>query len=243
MTGIREFRARHAQPPSPPAERTSLVPTIATAAVAFTLSAFTVFFWDRISTPTQWIPSLIGAQNANRAPLPSGDRIGRSVTAPLLKLCINKALFNVHPDQDVEAAVLFDVLVSSNTMGRVNAVLGGKPEHTTVELAEKWADVTDCVYRQNSWALCDIDNRALAVQSANTFLRQADQVLAKPASYAATANEVQALRTIRGRVLDTLKIRVKNGALIASDFAPFAPVSVRQALAGVTTADNACAKR
>lgn len=241
MSDIREFRTR--RPPPPSVERSSLVPTIAAAVAAFLLSAFTVLYWDRIATPSQWFPSLTGSLSAARAPSPAGDRMGRSATAPLLKLCVTKALFGVQHDQDVEPAFLFDILISSNTAGRINAVLGGKPEHTAVELAEKWADVTDCVYRQNSWALCDIDNRALAVQTANTFVRQADQVLAQPARYVASANEVHALAAIRDRVLETLKSRVTSGVLIASDFSPFAPAAVRQALGGTRTTGNACAKQ
>ena len=37
--------------------------------------------------------------------------------------------------------------------------------------AKPWLDLTDCVYRQNGAALCDPDNRALAIETITTFVR------------------------------------------------------------------------
>ena len=58
-------------------------------------------------------------------------------------------------------------------MSRVAAAAGIKQKAIDdVEFTAIWADVADCVYRQNGWVLCDPDNRALAVEAANTFMRQ-----------------------------------------------------------------------
>jgi hypothetical protein len=69
--------------------------------------------------------------------------------------------------------------------------------HGAVELAAKWGAVADCVYRSNSSGLCDIDNRALAVQAANTFLSQADQIASKPENFSANQVEVESLTQMK----------------------------------------------
>jgi len=79
--------------------------------------------------------------------------------------------------------------------------------------------VADCVYRSNSWGLCDVDNRAFAVQAANTFLGQADQIASKPETFSANQTEVGIPET-ESRILDSIQYLVRNGVLIASDFAP-----------------------
>jgi hypothetical protein len=79
--------------------------------------------------------------------------------------------------------------------------------------------------------LCGIDNRALAVQAASTFVVKADEIASTPDSYSATQPEVESLAQVKSRVLDSLQYLIKSGVLIASDFTTFAPASVRQALA------------
>lgn len=228
--------------PQPAAKRESLLPTIAGAVAAFAVSACVVLYWGQISSPGRWMPSLWGTPSASIAPAPSGERIGRAATAPLLKLCVTRSMFGLDDDQDIEPTHLLDVLNASATAGRVTATFGGKPRNETVNLAAMWGEVADCVYRQNSWQLCDIDNRALAVQAANTFVRQTDQVATQAAKIGATAGDIQALTSTRDRVVEALQSRVNSGAMIASDFAPFAPAAVRAALGKTRTGGNACAK-
>ncbi|MGC1845532.1 MAG: hypothetical protein WA730_24555, partial [Pseudolabrys sp.] len=107
----------------------------------------------------------------------------------------------------------------------------------------KWGAVADCVYRSNFSRLCDIDNRALAVQAASTFVVKADEIASTPDSYSATQPEVESLAQVKSRVLDSLQYLIKSGVLIASDFTTFAPASVRQALAKADPDQNACAKQ
>lgn len=236
---INEFRARHVRPP---ADRPALLPTVAGAAACFIISALAVLYWDRIPGPSQWVPMLSGSAESNNTPSFSGDRVGRSETAPLLKTCVTKNVLAVDPGREIEPGILFQFLVDARAQGRVTAALGAPPQHAAVEVAGKWGGVADCVYRADSRDLCDIDNRALAVQSANTFLVQADQISSNPASFAADLGEVFALTQVQSRVLDSLKYLARKGVLIASDFAPFAPTAVRQAFADVKPEQNACAK-
>lgn len=240
MSDIREFRARLAQQRT---ERASLLPTIVIAVFAFMASAGAVLYWDRIAIPQQWLSLLIGSPVASAGPSFGGNRMGRAETAPLLKVCVTKDLLGIDPDQEIEAGTIFEILNAANTAGRVTAIFGNKPNSNAVGLAAKWGEIADCATRQNSWTLCDIDNRALAVQATNTFMRHVDQILAQPASYAAGNSDVQMLRSLRDRVLGAVQNRVKTGALITSDFAPFAPTAVRQVLSETKTTENACAKR
>jgi hypothetical protein len=163
-------------------------------------------------------------------------------TAPLLKICVTKSVvLDIDPDRDIDPAILLQSLVSARRHAdRLTAVMGAPRDHGTVELAAKWGVVADCVNRSNSWSLCDIDNRALAVQAANTFLVQADQIASKPENFSANQTEVESLTQVKSRVLDSMQYLVRNGVLIASDFAPFAPASVRQTIAKADPEKNAC---
>jgi hypothetical protein len=237
---IREYRAR--QVPQP-ADRSSLLPTAAGAAVCFVVSAMTVLYWDKIPGPSQWMPTLTGTTESSKAPSFSGNRIGRSETAPLLKTCATKDVLAIDGDQPIAPEILFNFLVSARNADRLTAALGAPAEHSAVETATKWGAVADCVYRANSWDFCDIDNRALAVQAANTFVVQAEQITSKPANFAAEQSEVGSLSQVKGRVLDSLQYLAKTGVLIAADFAPFAPAPVRQALSNITPEKNACAQQ
>jgi hypothetical protein len=236
---INEFRAQHVRQS---AGGSTLLPTVAGAAACFVISALAVLYWDKIPGPSQWMPMLTGSAESSNTPSFSGDRVGRSETAPLLKTCVTKNVLAVDPGREIEPGILFQFLVAARTQGRVTAALGAPPQHSAVEVATKWGAVADCVYRSDSRDLCDIDNRALAVQTANTFLVQADQISSNPASFAADLGEVGALTQVQSRVLDSLKYLAEKGVLIAPDFAPFAPTAVRQAFANVKPEQNACAK-
>jgi hypothetical protein len=157
----------------------------------------------------------------------SGTRVGRSETAPLLKICLAR---NVARDVDSGRAI--DPTIRVEFLGSAaNSAPQASHDHAALELATKWGAVADCVYRSNFSRLCDIDNRALAVQAANTFVVKADEIASTPDSYSATQPEVESLAQVKSRVLDSLQYLIKSGVLIASDFTMFAPASVRQALA------------
>ena len=238
MINIEEYRARQVRQPT---RWSSLLSTAAAAAAAFVISAFAVLNWDKIPGPNQLMALLSGPAEADNKLSFPGDRVGRSETAPLLKICVTKdVVLDVDPDREIDPAILFQYLVSARHADRLTAVLEAPRDHAAVELAAKWGAVADCVYRSNSWGLCDIDNRALAVQAANTFLVQTDQIASKPENFSANQTEVESLTQVKSRVLDSMQYLVRTGVLIASDFAPFAPASVRQTLAKADPEKNAC---
>ncbi len=71
-------------------------------------------------------------------------------------------------------------LKASEAQGRVTRAPGTPREHAVIELAQMWGEVADCVYHQNTFRLCDIDNRALAVEAGSIFIRQTDKIAAQP---------------------------------------------------------------
>ena len=187
---------------------------------AFVIGAYAVLNRDKIPGPSQWISLLSAPAEADNKLTFSGERVGRSETAPLLKICVTKDVVrDADSDREIDPAKLFQILASARHADRLTT----PRDHGAVELAAKWGAVADCVYRSNSSGLCDIDNRALAVQSANTFLSQADQIASKPENYSANQVEVDSLTQMKSRVLDSMQDLVRNGVLIVSDFTPFHP--------------------
>ena len=236
---IHEYRARqYAQS----AGGSSLLATVAGAIFAFAISAATVLYWDKIPGPSQWMSLLAGSAEPDGILSFSGDRIGRSEIAPLLKTCVTKDLLDIHPGRENDPAKLLQFMVTARNAERPTAALGRRHQNAAVELAANWGVIADCVYGTNSWKLCDIDNRALAVQAANTFVVQADQIASNPETFTANQTEVDSLTQVKSRVLDSLQYLVRTGALIASDFAPFAPAAIRQTLGKAEPEQNACAK-
>jgi hypothetical protein len=185
----------------------------------------------------------------------SSGRTGRAETAPLIKVCIPLQRLGIGRDQAVESGDIYRILWAASSMSRVAAAAGIKQKAIDdVEFAAIWADVADCIYRQNGWVLCDPDNRALAVEAANTFVRQltvaakADKSDAKEAvrmmrqgmnrDYA-----LQNAQSAKGRIMDGLRHQVSEGRLIASDFGMFAPAEVLQVVRETKAQRDACAKR
>jgi hypothetical protein len=95
------------------------------------------------------------------------------------------------------------------------------------------------VFRQNSWALCDIDNRALAVQTVIALARHATD---DPDASAAEKAERARLVPVRDRIFDTLKVRLRSGELIAADFGAFMAPELKRVLQATPSLRNGCAK-
>ncbi len=236
MINIEEYRARQTRQPT---RWSSLFATAVAAVGAFVIGAYAVLNRDKIPGPSQWISLLSAPAEADNKLTFSGERVGRSETAPLLKICVTKDVVrDADSDREIDPAKLFQILASARHADRLTT----PRDHGAVELAAKWGAVADCVYRSNSSGLCDIDNRALAVQSANTFLSQADQIASKPENFSANQVEVESLTQMKSRVLDSMQDLVRNGVLIVSDFTQFTPASVRKTLAKSDPEKNACAK-
>jgi hypothetical protein len=231
MSDIDNIRARQVQQR---AHRMSLLPTIVGGVVAFVVGAFVVFSWDKIPKDlTSLLPDSLGFSG-------KVERLGRPIVAPLLRVCVTKELVGAAAGRDTEPVKLLEDLENGTRAGRISAVISTSPQHAFVDLAVKWGAVADCIFQQEATPLCDPDNRALAVEAANTFMRQAEEVLAKPDNYAATNNEINALSQTKDRLLAELQKQFLAGILTAADFRPFAATEIRNLLSRTVAQKNAC---
>jgi hypothetical protein len=221
---------------------------------SFVAGAVAAFFAGGLLV-TAWgvVPVLLGkgsgAMHDARPPAASAvRRMGRAEAAPLLPQCAPRDMVPLGPGTMVEAADLYAVLKS-----------GGAPPPgaSATALAALWGELADCVYRQNSWTLCQPDNRALAVETLNGFVRQlriaagqrADgeaggrkaRVLQRPPRGGALVHDVPSLRAIEDRVLAGLRHRVQEGRIVAADFGFAAAPAVKAVLGEVRPARDACA--
>lgn len=238
MTFGRRFQT---QPPAQSSERWSFVSTGAAALCAFAIGGLAVFGWHYLPMPQPWPSPLKLFASSSGLSFP-GERMGRAATAPFLKICINKELFGIRHEVDLLPGTLLEFLegVSQPRLAK----FGAPPEHAVLELAAKWGVVADCIYKQNTWHLCDIDNRALAVKTANAFLGQADRIISQPSvKFAAEPGEVRAISMVKDRVLDALRVRLRSGVLIAKDFEGGVPVAVARELSEIKPVQNECAKQ
>lgn len=259
MSKIQELRARGIQAQT---GSSSWVPMIAGGIAAFAAGMLLVM-------AAGWLPSfnlanLTGKKPAtqaaavssiNSAPTFEGDRIGRASTAPLLKLCTPFAELGMDPDMKAQPADIYRLLKLGTRAASIAKVVGANPQDfDQTVFADAWGVVADCVYKQNGWALCDPDNRALAVEATTTFVRGLDTAIknatAPPTGtdlrrvFRERANPAPAeLRSIKDRVLAGLRNRVENGYLISADFGMFTPSEISNVLNSAKTVRNSCAQR
>ncbi|MBI4274034.1 MAG: hypothetical protein HY659_04985 [Rhizobiales bacterium] len=255
MASIEEIRAEAIRRQ---AERRggSMLPMIAGAVAAFFAGGVLVMGWGLA-------PALIakftpGGHGAGKSAIvaASAKRVGRADAAPILRACIPRQKFGLDPDSKIESAELYRMLKTGGMVARLSA-LGGIPQSAAepLGLAMMWGEVADCVYRQNSWALCDADNRALAIEATNTFVRQLritsgqrhedefSRMLARvqASDRRAFEHEMQSLRARADRVLSGLRHKVTEGRLVTSDFGFAAAPEVKEVLNATKSARNACA--
>ncbi|NWG23930.1 MAG: hypothetical protein HXY30_05845 [Pseudorhodoplanes sp.] len=256
MSKIQELRARGIQPR---AESSSCLPMIAGGIAAFAAGMLLVM-------AAGWLPSVSlanltlkkPAQTAATAtPVPQfeGERLGRASTAPLLRQCAPFAELGMDSDIKAQPADIYRLLKLGTRATSLARMVGANPqEFDQAPFVDAWASVADCVYKQNGWALCDPDNRALAVEAATTFVRGMDSAI-RDANAAPTGNGLRRafrekgspapldLRSTKDRVLAGLRSRIENGYLISSDFGMFVPGEIGNVLSSARTVRNACAQR
>jgi hypothetical protein len=260
MKIVHEMRERQAfeQPTS-----TSPLPVILGAVIAFGIGLLGVSGIIKMPAlnpgPKTMAVSVPPSASDGKAPVvieSSSSRTGRAETAPLIKACIPLERLGIPRDQKIESGDIYRLLWAASSMSRVAAAAGIKQKAVDdVEFTAIWTDVADCVYRQNGWVLCDPDNRALAVEAANTFLRQlsaaakADKPDPKdPRTMVRGAGTnrdyiLQNAQSAKGRILDGLRRQVSEGRLISSDFGMFAPAEVLQIVRETKPLRDSCAKR
>ena len=166
--------------------------------------------------------------------------LGEAEHAPLLKTCIKGDDFEGLGSPSNPQAV-YHVLKTVGTASRLMSMMGGETGGSA-QLADYWRVLADCVYRQNSWNLCDPDNRVLAIESGGAFIRYAAAVAANPPQGRAGPMVLRNNAQSREQVLDALRARVRNGYLIADDFGPVQPPEIKKIMAETRTIANGCAK-
>jgi hypothetical protein len=240
MTQIRDM---HRRPVRPPSDRPSLLMATAAIVVAFALGGAAVLGWQRLQPLRLWGSVRDGYRATTTAPDFGRDRIGRAETAPLLAACLTPDVLDVSKD-DVQPGTLLQILNAAGMQSRVTSLLGAKRQGVSTSLATAWGKVADCVYRQNSWNLCDPDNRALAVDAVSAFVSNADEALAGAGrKREVSSSDLRDLDGIRERILRSLQSRVRNGELIGADFGPLTPSAVKRILQETKTLKNGCADR
>ncbi len=259
MKVVHEMRERRAfEPP----KSSSPLPIILGAVIAFGIGLLGVSGIIKMPAfnqgPKTMAIAVPAAPSDGKAPVAieaGSHRTGRAETAPLIKICIPLERLGIPRDQKIESGDIYRILWAASSMSRVAAVTGIKQKAVDdVEFTAVWAEVADCVYRQNGWQLCDPDNRALAVESANTFMRQlatakkADKPDPKDPRSAIRSGTnrdyiLQNAQSAKGRILDGLRNQVAEGRLISSDFGMFAPAEVLQVVRDTKPLRDGCAKR
>jgi hypothetical protein len=146
-------------------------------------------------------------------------------------------------------------LLKMNDRAMGIARIAGAKGYGTTGFAMAWGEIADCVYRQNGRALCDPNNRALAVEAATSLLREADLLAAPKRSDSSFAKTQEALdssasvkrnlaqmRDMKDRVLTGLRARLQDGRLIAGDFGYFPAGDIKRLLQENKPDRNACAE-
>ncbi|MCC6777519.1 MAG: hypothetical protein IT537_12950 [Hyphomicrobiales bacterium] len=201
-----------------------LLTTILVGVVAFAVGAGAILAWRTISaTRSPGVAAVIEPP----APTFTGQRLGRAEQAPLLRTCAK-----IEPGSGMTPEMFYAALTTVNTIGRIAPMVGSKELDIRGQLSEPWRMIAECVFQQNGWALCDVDNRALAVASASALVRNATQV--SPSERSRTSGTQ--------RVLDAVRMRVRNGQLIAADFGYFPPPEIKAILAETKPIANGCEK-
>lgn len=259
MSAIQEMRARGiaVQPKKP-----SHLPIVVGGIAAFAAGAILVMATGAVKMPDISLALQAAAPQSEGRPVTTfgndSQRLGRAAAAPLLRQCVPYAMLGIDQDARLPVSEAYALIKAGSRMTGLAAVAGVKKDALgdgAHLLTAVWGEVADCVYRQNGWALCDADNRALAVEAANSFVKQAaivkgnnsdvfEEVKADGRRRAATvAYSPHQMQAAKDRVLSALRSRVEQGYLIAADFGMFAPQEVNTVLTRAQTQKNSCAER
>jgi hypothetical protein len=168
----------------------------------------------------------------------SSNRLGRAETAPLLQTCFSTETMDI--PAEVPPKVLYQIMHAAGTGDRSLAALGLSPEFKNLSGLRSIGAVAECLYTQPRLSLCDIDNRALAVEVTSQFLWGAEAAEAAPARDRAWSTDLGDVIRMRDRVVFGLSFLLREGVLAATDFGAMAPAAVTKEVAPVSSRRNAC---
>ncbi len=183
--------------------------------------------------------------------IPSGGRLGDASESKLLRTCMPSSMGAANSMGGMDNKGLYNLLSATNQLMSIGVAAGAQDTATGAKaFSSMWAEVADCVFRQNGYVLCEPDNRALAVEAVTALVKQSAFAAAPQATTTSSPRSNQALeqmmskvRSTRERVLSTLKTRVQEGRLISSDFGFFAPGDISQIFKDTKATSDACATR
>ena len=182
--------------------------------------------------------------------IPTGGRLGDASESKLLRTCMPSSMGAASSMGGMDNKALYNLLSVSNQMMTIAVASGADTAAGAKAFSTMWAEVADCVFRQNGYVLCEPDNRALAVEAVTALVKQSAFAAApqatttlSPRSNQALEQKMHKVRATRERVLETLKTRVQEGRLISSDFGFFAPGEISRIMKDTKPTSDACATR
>jgi hypothetical protein len=192
-----------------------------------------------------------GAQPATIAINTTMRRVGNAENAILLRTCVPFARFGL--GDAIEHGRLYRMLQTASGLPPVSAMAGNRQKSIDdAQSAAIWAEAADCIYQQNSWMLCDPDNRALAAETASTFIRRltaaekTEQFVDGRKLHPGLGSDrrsqaLQQALASKGRVLSGIRAQVAEGRLTETDFGLFAPFEITQIARETRVARDVCA--
>jgi len=207
------------------------------------------------SAPVATSEAAVAAAKQPEISIPTSGRIGIASESNLLRTCIPGRFGS---GGGLGKKDIYNLLQTSSQMMSIASITGAQQNMAATGakgFSILWAEVADCVFRQNGYALCDPDNRALAVEAVTAFIRQS-AIAAAPEQNSefnkamttlqgprrqALEHAMYRVRATRERVLETLKMRTQEGRFIVSDFGFFAPGEVMAAVKSAKPTADACA--
>jgi hypothetical protein len=223
----------------------TLISALVTAVFAFAIGGAAVWGYQTFAVSNR--ARSVAAVPAPRAPIvaPSRDRIGKAATAPLLHVCMRSGSpLASQTAPDMEPSALYQMVRSAAMQSHIVALTGSAQEGASSGLIWMLGPATDCVFTRQNEALCDPDNRALAIELISDFLHNARRAEAELANLPLSKRyEFEQLSGVaaRPRVLTALRGHLRDGRLIAEDFTQFAPAEVKEAIGEAKTVRDACA--
>jgi hypothetical protein len=181
----------------------------------------------------------------------SRGRLGDASESKLLRTCMPSSMGAANSMGGMDNKGLYNLLSATDQMMSIAVASGAQDTAAGAKaFSTMWAEVADCVFRQNGYVLCEPDNRALAVEAVTAFVKQSAfaatpqaTTTLSPRSNQALEQKMHKVRATRERVLETLKTRVQEGRLISSDFGFFAPGEISRIMKDTKPTSDACATR